>query len=150
MVKVMKAHEILNALYRRSGYTSYKTLARDMGLADGSSVQRYFKEGWSKRKQFFPPELVAGFEDVFVGKGHPPITKEEVWKMGSPLPVNIPQDRLSVTTFDYSSVGKLWDLYKGAPDDIKEEFDTLHDAYQKKKSPNGGAPKPSKPLRKAG
>lgn len=90
--ETLSAPTVLRALYVRYVATErggQEDLARAMDYKDASGIQRYFRDDWSKRKKHFPPELVAKFEKAMVGKGNPIITKEEVWKMATPYPVNI-------------------------------------------------------------
>lgn len=84
-----KAPAILRDLYARYVRTEYggqKDLAKAMGYDDASSIQRYFRDDWSK-KSHFPPELVAKFEKAMVGRGDPAIKIEEIWLMSTPHPV---------------------------------------------------------------
>lgn len=79
----MKTHEILTSLYKRSGYTSYEKLAKAMGRAHGSSVQRYFDEEGRKGK-YLSADFVEALAGALIGHGAPPITAVEVWQLAGP------------------------------------------------------------------
>lgn len=69
-------------LRERTGM-SIDQMARAMGYASASSIQRYFdadklKTGYLKR------DLVAKIERVLLGKGVPPVTKPEIWELAGP------------------------------------------------------------------
>lgn len=72
----------VNSLRNRATL-SVKGLALAMGYANASSVQRYtnpdeYKGGYLRR------DLVSKLEAALLGKGVPPISKEEIWELAGP------------------------------------------------------------------
>lgn len=127
----MKTYEILKALYKRAGYSSYESLAAEMGYKKrGSSIQRYFSEGGRKGK-YLPPELVERFAKAFVGHGNPSITEAEVWMLAGSIEKIINKE---IQAAHFNNVGELWNLYKAATPEIQHEFDVLHADHIKKKT----------------
>ena len=75
----------LRQLMHRAGM-SMDELAKAMGYARASSIQRYLTDGEYKKK-FISADLAEKFEAALVGKGKPPIARDEVWDMaGAPWP----------------------------------------------------------------
>jgi hypothetical protein len=72
----------VNELRIRSGH-SMRSMALAMGYKNASSIQRYmspdeYKGGYLHR------DLVSKIESVVLGKGVPPITREEIWELAGP------------------------------------------------------------------
>jgi transcriptional regulator with XRE-family HTH domain len=72
----------VRALRKRAGYTLV-ALAKAMGFRGASSLQRYespndYAGGYLKR------ELVGQLEKALIGRGAPPISREEVWELAGP------------------------------------------------------------------
>jgi hypothetical protein len=120
MVMDMKTHEILAQLYERSGYSSYKDLAQGMGLADASSVQRYFKEGGRKGK-YLSSDVVEKFCNALVSRGNPPITEAEVWALAAPVGKVAPALSEDIN----HSLDALLGLYSRSSLDVKRKFRIL-------------------------
>lgn len=55
-------------------------LAKAMGYARASSIQRYLTDGDYKKK-FISADLAEKFEAALSGKGTPPINPDEIWEM---------------------------------------------------------------------
>lgn len=72
----------LTSLRKRSGL-SLEQLAKRMGYAGASSIQRYFALG-GRSPGYLPRDTVAKFADALVGIGTPPINKEDVWELAGP------------------------------------------------------------------
>lgn len=71
---------------------SMDEFAKALGYKSASSVQRYespndYSGGYLKR------DLVAKIEDALVGRGSPPIRKEEIWELAGPEFSNRPASR---------------------------------------------------------
>lgn len=112
----MKTHEILNALYKRSGYSSYEVLAHKMGYAHASSIQRYFKEDGRKGK-YLSADIVERFSNAFVGHGTPLITHEDVWRLSSP------KNMIATQNDDINeSLDALLKFYKKSTSEVKRDF----------------------------
>lgn len=72
----------MRKLRERTGM-SIDQMAKAMGYASASSIQRYFDAG--KLKQgYLKRDFVAKVEKVLLGKGSPPITKPEIWELAGP------------------------------------------------------------------
>ncbi|RWK39275.1 S24 family peptidase [Mesorhizobium sp.] len=72
----------MRKLRERTGM-SIDQMARAMGYASASSIQRYFDAG--KLKQgYLKRDFVAKVEKVLLGKGSPPITRPEIWELAGP------------------------------------------------------------------
>ena len=72
----------MRSLRERTGM-SIDQMARAMGYASASSIQRYFDAG--KLKQgYLKRDFVAKVEKVLLGKGSPPITRPEIWELAGP------------------------------------------------------------------
>jgi phage repressor protein C with HTH and peptisase S24 domain len=69
-------------LRERSGM-SIDQMARAMGYASASSIQRYFDAGKLKTG-YLKRDFVAKVEKVLLGKGSPPITRPEIWELAGP------------------------------------------------------------------
>lgn len=69
-------------LRERAGM-SMDELARAMGYARASSIQRY-ENADQYQKEFIAPELVLKMIKAVVGKGEPPIKAAEVWRLARP------------------------------------------------------------------
>ncbi|GAB4527185.1 MAG: hypothetical protein Tsb0019_29230 [Roseibium sp.] len=65
----------LVGLKDRSGL-SIRAIARSMGYQNASSIQRYFSPDYAKPA--LPADFVARLLPVLVGRGEPPITREDV------------------------------------------------------------------------
>lgn len=76
------ASDRLNDLRNRAGL-SIKKLAVAMGYANASSIQRYL-DNETYGTGYFHRDLVERIADALVGKGVPPITREEVWELAGP------------------------------------------------------------------
>ena len=76
------ASERLEQLRTRAGL-SIKKLAVAMGYAGASSIQRYL-DMETYGTGYFPRDLVERIEEALVGKGVPPISREEVWALAGP------------------------------------------------------------------
>lgn len=70
------------ALRERAGF-SMDELARQMGYARASSIQRY-EDPAIYTKEFLAPELVLKMIKVLAGKGEPKITPAELWSLARP------------------------------------------------------------------
>lgn len=78
-------NEKIAAIRARSGM-SMDELAKAMGYAGQSSIQRYLMPDYDKG---FRPEVARRFRKALLGKGHPPITDEDLqvfldWKIQEP------------------------------------------------------------------
>lgn len=62
---------------------SIDQMAREMGYASASSIQRYFDAGKLKTG-YLKRDFVAKVEKVLLGKGSPPITRPEIWELAGP------------------------------------------------------------------
>jgi phage repressor protein C with HTH and peptisase S24 domain len=62
---------------------SIDQMARGMGYASASSIQRYFDAGKLKTG-YLKRDFVAKVEKVLLGKGNPPITRPEIWELAGP------------------------------------------------------------------
>jgi len=69
-------------LRERTGL-SIDQMARGMGYASASSIQRYFDAGKLKTG-YLKRDFVAKVEKVLLGKGVPPITRPEIWELAGP------------------------------------------------------------------
>lgn len=69
-------------LRERTGM-SIDQMARGMGYASASSIQRYFDAGKLKTG-YLKRDFVAKVEKVLLGKGSPPITRPEIWELAGP------------------------------------------------------------------
>lgn len=72
----------MRKLRERSGMSIDK-MAREMGYASASSIQRYFDAGKLKTG-YLKRDFVAMVEKVLLGKGTPPITRPEIWELAGP------------------------------------------------------------------
>lgn len=62
---------------------SIDQMAKEMGYASASSIQRYFDAGKLKTG-YLKRDFVAKVEKVLLGKGNPPITRPEIWELAGP------------------------------------------------------------------
>lgn len=62
---------------------SIDQMAKAMGYASASSIQRYFDAGKLKTG-YLKRDFVAKVEKVLLGKGSPPITRPEIWELAGP------------------------------------------------------------------
>ena len=62
---------------------SIDDMAKAMGYAGASSIQRYFDAGKLKAG-YLKRDFVAKVEKVLLGKGSPPITRPEIWELAGP------------------------------------------------------------------
>jgi SOS-response transcriptional repressor LexA len=62
---------------------SIDDMAKAMGYAGASSIQRYFDAGKLK-PGYLKRDFVAKVEKVLLGKGNPPITRPEIWELAGP------------------------------------------------------------------
>lgn len=67
----------LKEIRERVGFSMEK-LAKAMGMAAGSSYQRYEDEESYVRSKFMRPDLVEKIASAVVGRGNPPVTRDEV------------------------------------------------------------------------
>lgn len=74
--------ERFRQLRERAGL-SMDDLAKGMGFARASSIQRYENKD-EYRKEFISPDLAARMSKVIVGRGTPPIEASEVWALTRP------------------------------------------------------------------
>ncbi|RUW04027.1 MAG: XRE family transcriptional regulator [Mesorhizobium sp.] len=72
----------MRKLRERTGM-SIDQMAREMGYASASSIQRYFDPGKLKTG-YLKRDFVAKVEKVLLGKGNPPITRPEIWELAGP------------------------------------------------------------------
>lgn len=70
-------HLALRTLRLKTGLST-DAFAKKLGFRGGSSYQRYESPEGYKRRKFITPELAQKIEDTFLGKGDPPITKNEI------------------------------------------------------------------------
>lgn len=82
-----KIAELYAGLRKRSGVTM-KVEASALGLSGPSSVQRYGKPDQYKG-DYLPWDMVAKLLDLWVGKGDPPISQDEVLRLGGPDQIQI-------------------------------------------------------------
>lgn len=82
----------LREMLRRAGL-SFDRFARESGFARASSVQRYLE--WERG--FLPFDKVERFARTLVGRGEPPITREEVYALSGVNPVPLPSQRTAKT-----------------------------------------------------
>ncbi len=81
------AHAQLKALRTRSGYSQQKLA--DLLSMPQSSYAAYERETY--KRQFIPQELALKLEPALVGRGTPPITREEVFALaGMAVPSSAP------------------------------------------------------------
>lgn len=66
----------------RAGLSLLK-LAKSAGFKQASSLQRYEDPDYMKGRKV-PVEIIAKIVPALAGKGLPPITKEEVWRLSEP------------------------------------------------------------------
>ncbi|HEV2098606.1 MAG TPA: LexA family transcriptional regulator [Stellaceae bacterium] len=99
----------LRELRLRSGLSMEK-LARALGFKQASSYQRYESE---ERKKHLPLVLTEALAKAVVGKGIPPITREEVMALADsvvigavPPHVNPPEGRLPIYRQGFSESGE--------------------------------------------
>jgi phage repressor protein C with HTH and peptisase S24 domain len=78
----------LKALRERAKL-SMASLATELEFRGASSYQRYETPSLLKRG-YLHRDLVAKLETAFVGRGNPPITREEVWALAGPEFVSAP------------------------------------------------------------
>lgn len=76
------ASDRLNDLRNRAGL-SIKKLAIAMGYANASSIQRYL-DMETFGNGYFHRDLVDRIEEALLGKGVPPISREEIWALAGP------------------------------------------------------------------
>ncbi len=62
---------------------SIDQMAKAMGYASASSIQRYFDAGKLKTG-YLKRDFVAKVEKALLGKGNPPITRPEIWELAGP------------------------------------------------------------------
>ncbi|MGY2995479.1 S24 family peptidase [Mesorhizobium sp. URHB0026] len=62
---------------------SIDDMAKAMGYAGASSIQRYLDPGKLK-PGYLKRDFVAKVEKVLLGKGNPPITRPEIWELAGP------------------------------------------------------------------
>lgn len=72
----------MRKLRERAGL-SMDELARAMGYARASSIQRY-ENGDEFNKEYFAVDLTQKLANVLVGRGTPPIATDEVWALSLP------------------------------------------------------------------
>lgn len=72
----------LNDLRNRAGL-SIKNLAVAMGYKNASSIQRYLDPA-AYTGGYLYRDLVSKIEDALIGRGVPPITREEIWELAGP------------------------------------------------------------------
>lgn len=89
MQKNSTVGERFNALRERAGISMEK-LARAMGLAGRSGVQRYLEPHYNPDGGLPPDKLEAALH-ALIGKGNPPITEEDVLSLGSKLVQRAPR-----------------------------------------------------------
>ena len=90
----------LREMLARAGY-SFDKFARATGFAGASSVQRYLD--WDRG--FLPIDKVERFARELVGKGEPPISREEVYALSGVEPVPL-SDAPSEPTIDLAQIGR--------------------------------------------
>lgn len=105
----------LRELMHRAGL-SMDELAKAMGYARASSIQRYMTDGEYKKK-FISADFAEKLEKAVVGKGAPPITRDEIWDMAGakwpqaiakPTPASSPDLRpLNVSITSVRVIGKV-------------------------------------------
>jgi hypothetical protein len=71
--------DILGDFKRRTNFTM-KKIANGMGYKNSSGVQRYF-DSKGRKKKYLPADLVEKIEELFLGQGQPPISKDEIWQL---------------------------------------------------------------------
>jgi len=74
--------ETVAALRQRAGLSMDK-MAKAMGYKSASSYQRY-EEPATYEGGYANPKFVRRLESALVGKGDPPITREEAWEIAGP------------------------------------------------------------------
>ena len=62
-----------------------RALAIAAGYADASSYQRYEEEPPKGREDHLKPQIIERLIPALVGKGYPPITRDEVIALGTPI-----------------------------------------------------------------
>lgn len=72
----------LNDLRNRAGL-SIKNLAVAMGYKNASSIQRYLDPS-AYTGGYLYRDLVSKIETALIGRGVPPITREEIWELAGP------------------------------------------------------------------
>jgi hypothetical protein len=77
-----KIAETVAALRGRAGL-SMERMAKAMGYKTASGYQRY-EEPATYTGGFANPKVVRRMESALVGKGEPPVTREEVWEIAGP------------------------------------------------------------------
>jgi len=72
-------------LKNRSGLT-WPEIAKACGYKGQSSIQRYYTPGgMASDRNYLPQDIIKGLLDIMVGRGAPPITKEDVLLMAPTL-----------------------------------------------------------------
>jgi hypothetical protein len=72
----------VRAMRERAGL-SMAAIAKAMGYKNASSYQRY-ENATLYKGGFLPRDWVDGFGKAVIGKGEPPIRREEVWELAGP------------------------------------------------------------------
>jgi hypothetical protein len=96
-------------------------MARAMGYADASSIQRYFdpdklKAGYLKR------DFVTKIEKALLGKGSPPISRPEIWELAGPEFNFAPPAPNAIVGSPIVTSGNMIPVYGSAVGGIDGEF----------------------------
>lgn len=101
---------------------SIDQMAKAMGYASASSIQRYFDAGKLKTG-YLKRDFVAKVEKVLLGKGNPPITRPEIWELAGPEFnfANVEQANAAIISTNVTSVHKI-PVYGSAVGGVDGEF----------------------------
>lgn len=112
----------LKGLIGRAGFSSQEAFAQAAGYSRQSSVQRYLDEKqWDNKP--LPLDFVQKAKDALDGKGRPPITPREIWRLaglGEDTPLDDGQGGPPVPNDDIRVNHGLPILYaQGLPKDVR-------------------------------
>ena len=82
MTDVATTAEKLRSLREKRLGWSMAKMARLLGFSHASGYQRYELEDSYRRHKYIKPEIMNKLVKFCVGKGHPPITDEEIYALG--------------------------------------------------------------------